>query len=290
MEIIFRLKIEKGDLSYKSIAFQGIGTSADEYLYQEGTPPKYENEVALAYTTARNIDAHVGDTVKINATGEVKEYVVTALYQSMNNMGQGIRFNENTDLDYSLASGGFGVQVVYDGHYTKSEKKEMLEKMGDMFESAKAQNMQQFISDMLGDTAGRVKELKTIILAVVLVVNVLVIVLMQKIFLIRERGEIGMLKAIGFSTGSIIAWQTKRVSLVLAGGMIIGVLTSVPFSQITSGQVFKLMGADSIEFVVNPVEVYIAYPVIVFVAAVIMCIFTMLNVKKIKIQDMNNIE
>lgn len=143
---------------------------------------------------------------------------------------------------------------------------------------------------MLGDTAGRVKELKTIILAVVLVVNVLVIVLMQKIFLIRERGEIGMLKAIGFSTGSIIAWQTKRVSLVLAGGMIIGVLTSVPFSQITSGQVFKLMGADSIEFVVNPVEVYIAYPVIVFVAAVIMCIFTMLNVKKIKIQDMNNIE
>ena len=113
---------------------------------------------------------------------------------------------------------------------------------------------------------------------------------MQKIFLIRERGEIGMLKAIGFSTGSIIAWQTKRVSLVLAGGMIIGVLTSVPFSQITSGQVFKLMGADSIEFVVNPVEVYIAYPVIVFVAAVIMCIFTMLNVKKIKIQDMNNIE
>ena len=134
------------------------------------------------------------------------------------------------------------------------------------------------------------KELKTIILAVVLVVNVLVIVLMQKIFLIRERGEIGMLKAIGFSTGSIIAWQTKRVSLVLAGGMIIGVLTSVPFSQITSGQVFKLMGADSIEFVVNPVEVYIAYPVIVFVAAVIMCIFTMLNAKKIKIQDMNNIE
>ena len=124
----------------------------------------------------------------------------------------------------------------------------------------------------------------------VLVVNVLVIVLMQKIFLIRERGEIGMLKAIVFSTGSIIAWQTKRVSLVLAGGMIIGVLTSVPFSQITSGQVFKLMGADSIEFVVNPVEVYIAYPVIVFVAAVIMCIFTMLNVKKIKIQDMNNIE
>lgn len=290
MEIIFRLKIEKGDLSYKSIAFQGIGTSADEYLYQEGTPPKYENEVALAYTTARNIDAHVGDTVKINVTGEVKEYVVTALYQCMNNMGQGIRFNENADLDYSLATGGFGVQVVYDGHYTKSEKKEMLEKMGDMFESARVQNMQQFISDMLGDIAGRVKELKTIILAVVLVVNVLVIVLMQKIFLIRERGEIGILKAIGFSTGSIIAWQTKRVSLVLAGGMIIGVLTSVPFSQITSGQVFKLMGADSIEFVVNPVEVYIAYPVIVFIAAVIMCIFTMLNVKKIKIQDMNNIE
>ena len=52
-----------------------------------------------------------------------------------------------------------------------------------------------------------------------------------------------MLKAIGFSNRAIIKWQTLRIGIVFAISTLIGVVLSTPFSQITSGNVFKMMGS-----------------------------------------------
>ena len=99
-----------------------------------------------------------------------------------------------------------------------------------------------------------------------------------------------MLKAIGFSDVKLISWQTKRIMLVLFAGILLGTVTGTPFSELTSGQVFKIMGASKIEFEVNIPEVYIFYPIILFVAIVTACIITMQKVRKISPQEMNNIE
>ena len=143
---------------------------------------------------------------------------------------------------------------------------------------------------MIGHIAGRLGPLKFMVLTVVLVINVLVVVLMQKMFLIRERGEIGMLKSIGFSDESLIGWQTKRIMLVLFAGIVLGTLTGTPFSEITSGRVFQMMGAEKIEFVVNPLEIYLLYPIALFVVTVLACVIAMRRVKRISVQEMNHIE
>ena len=287
-EMMFSYNISKGDNSYTSIAFKGYGTSTEEYAYEKGTAPKYENEVALAYTTAKAVDAHVGDTVLIKMGDGEKEYIVTALYQSMNNMGEGIRFYEGTKMDFQYVSGGFGFQVDFEDGITEGEEKEFYKTAGELYYGVKS--MEDFLSDMLGGIADQLLGIKTIILIVVIIINILVVVLMQKMFLITEKGQIAMLKSVGFNNKSIITWQTKRISFVLLAGIIVGVLTSTPFSQITSGQVFKLMGATSIEFVINPVEVYLIYPLSVFLAAVTMCVLVMLSIRKINVSDMNSEE
>ena len=113
---------------------------------------------------------------------------------------------------------------------------------------------------------------------------------MQKMFLVREKGEMAMLKSVGFSNGKLISWQTKRIAMVLFLGIFLGTITGTPFSQLTSGQVFKMMGASKIEFVINYLEVYVIYPLAIFVASVLMCMVTMLSVRKITVNDMNEIE
>ena len=134
------------------------------------------------------------------------------------------------------------------------------------------------------------KPVKTLIMTLVIIINILVMVLMQKMFLIREQGEMGMLQAIGFSNGSIMSWQTKRMALVLFIGVLLGTVTGTPFTQLTSGEVFKFMGATKIEFVINPLEIYVMYPVVIWTATVVACVITMLQVKKVTVDSMKDAE
>lgn len=290
MEVVFRFKIRNGEKSYNSFSSQGLNTDTDQYFYDEGEPPVYENEIAITHIVAEKINAHIGDTVYITSGNEEKPYVITAIYQSMNNMGEGIRFPEVAEIDYSRASGAFGVQVVLKESPDKKQLSEIIDKAKQVMPGARVETVVEFIDSLIGGISGQLKPLKSMILAVVIVINILVVVLMQKMFLIREQGEMGMLKAIGFSNGNIISWQTKRIMLVLFVGILLGTLTGTPFSQITSGQVFKMMGASKITFEINPLEVYIIYPVTLFVAIVIACVITMLKVRKISPQEMNHIE
>ena len=290
IEVMFRYRVEHEDKSYLSFAIQGVGTKADEYQYEEGSAPKYENELALAYSTAKAIDAGLGDIVYINMYGEKKEFIVTALYQSLNNMGEGIRFCEKTDVDYSNVGGAFDAQVCIKGNPEGRQLQDMIDKVSDIMEHSTVMTVVEFVDSLIGDISTRIVSLKFLILLVVIIIIVLVVVLMQKMFLLKERGQISLLKAIGFNNAAIIKWQTKRIAVVLISGMILGLITMLPFSHLTSGEVFKLMGASHIDFVINPIEIYILYPVLITVVTLIICVLTMLSVKHIHSNDMNNIE
>ena len=289
-EVYFKLRVRKGEKTYKSFAIQGFGTSTEQYFYDEGQPPIYENEIAMTHMVAEKIDAKLGDTVYITSGGEEKPYLLTALYQSMNNMGEGIRFTEKAELNYAEGAGGFGAQITLKQKPDKKELSEVTDRVQKLFPEAKVETTAEFIGSMIGDIAGRLEPLKLLILAVVIAINVLVVVLMQKMFLIRERGEMGMLKSIGFSDGALIGWQTKRIMLMLFAGIAAGTLTGTPFSELTAGRVFQMMGAEKIEFVLHPLEIYAAYPAALFAVTVLACVLAMRRVKHISVQEMNNIE
>jgi len=205
-------------------------------------------------------------------------------------MGEGIRFTEEAEIDYHAVMGSFGVQVTLKEDASKQEIKDAIEQVQKLYPDAKVQTMVEFIDGMIGGISEQIASLKGFIIGIVLCVNMLVVMLMQKMFLIREQGEMGMLKAIGFSNGKIIGWQSKRIAFVLFFGVLLGTLTGTWFSQLTSGAVFKMMGASRIEFAIKPLEVYVLYPVAIFVTTLLACVVTMLKVRKINVQHMNEIE
>ena len=290
MEATYKYNIRCNDKSFKSLALQGIGSSTDWYMYDEGTAPKYDNEVAITHVVAEEIGAKIGDTVYITLFNEEKPFVVTALYQSMNNLGEGIRFTESATLDSGSIAGAFALQVDLYGEPNEDEVKEIKKQIKSIYGNADIFLLNEYIDSVIGGIADTLEPMKILILIMVTIVNMLIIVLMQKMFLIRERGQIGMLKSIGFSNAKVIKWQTKRIVLVLLTGIVVGTLTSTLITELTSGQVFKMMGASKIQFVINPMEVYVIYPVMIFVASVIACIISMQSVRKIDVKDVNNVE
>ncbi len=290
-EIMFRMNISKNNRKMSSLAFQGIGDiTAEEYVYLEGSAPQRKSEVAISHTVAENIDAAIGDDVEIKDGETVKTYTVTAIFQTMNNMGEGIRFSEKEELDYRYMAGCFGIQIRYQDDCGKEEKDRRKAILKELYAENKVYDAGEYINDMIGDMAGTLGGIKRLILLVVLCINMLVTVLMVKSFLAREKGEIALLKAAGFQNISLIIWQTLRIGIVLLMSVILGLLLLAPVSKLAVEPIFQMMGAYSIEFDVEPFEVYVAYPLLVFLATLLSAFASAWGIKRISASEISSIE
>lgn len=290
LEVLLRYSVRKGERSYSTVVNHGLHTQTSEYVYEEGVAPVLDNEVAITYVVADEIDAKIGDTIYVMNGDVEKPYLVTGIFQSMNNQGQGLRFGQEETVDYRGIMGTFGFQVFLKETPEKEEYQETLEKIKELYPDSKVMTMSEFLDENMGGIAGQLESLKYIVLVIVIIINFLVVILMQKMFVIREEGEMGMLKAVGFTNSSIIHWQTKRIFMVLMLGIVIGTATGTIFSQFTSGFVFQFMGAHRITFVINPLEVYCIYPLLIVVMTILGCVLATGKVKKINVQNMNQME
>ena len=99
-----------------------------------------------------------------------------------------------------------------------------------------------------------------------------------------------MLKAIGFADVSLAVWQTLRIGIILLAASVIGTVLSTPISNICVTPVFQMMGAQSISFDVRPLEVYVMYPLAVFLVTVLAGMCAAMQVKKIPASEASNIE
>ncbi len=290
-EVLFRMSISFGEKQESSLAFQGIGDiTADRYMYLEGSAPQDAEEIGISHLIADRLGAQIGDTVQIKYGDTKRSYLVTAIFQTMNNMGEGIRFSEKDELDYRLVFGSFGIQIRYMDEPDKKQLEHRKEQLAEWFTDYEIYTAGEYINEMIGDLSGQLKDMKYLILIVVLCINILVTVLMVKSFLTKERGEIAMLKAIGFADVSLAVWQTLRIGIILLAASVIGTVLSTPISNICVTPVFQMMGAQSISFDVRPLEVYVMYPLAVFLVTVLAGMCAAMQVKKIPASEASNIE
>lgn len=291
-EIMFTMHISYQDKTTSSLAFQGTGDiTPDKYQYLDGSAPQNKDEVALTYFIADTIGADIGDLVSIKNGETTKEYIVTAIYQSMNNMGEGIRFHPDEPLDYRYASGGFGVQVTYHDQPDYEEMDRRKGMLKELLPNGRVYTAGGYVNSMIGNIAGSVlQDIKKLILIVVLCINILVTVLMVKSFITKEKGEIAMLKAIGFRNSSLVIWQMLRIGIVLLLSTLIAVLFSTPLSELSVTPIFKIMGAKNIKFAVVPLEVYVLYPSIMLAVTVFASMLAALRICKISAAETSNIE
>ena len=290
-EVLFRMSILFKDKQESSLAFQGIGDiTADRYVYLEGSAPQDADEVGISHLIAARLGAQIGDTVSIQCGNEQRSYLVTAIFQTMNNLGEGIRFSEKEELDYRFVFGSFGIQIRYTDDPDNKQLEQRKEQLKDWFADYEVYTAGEYVNEMIGDISGQLKGMKYLILTVVLCINMLVTVLMVKSFLTKEKGEIAMLKAIGFKNVSLAVWQTLRIGIVLFISSVIGTALSAPISHLCVTPIFQMMGAQSIAFDIRPMEVYVLYPLVVFAVTVIAGMCAAMQVKKILASDASNLE
>ena len=113
---------------------------------------------------------------------------------------------------------------------------------------------------------------------------------MVKSFITKEKGEIALLKAIGFKNNALTLWQTLRIGIVLLISVLAGALLSSPLSPLIITPIFQMMGAYSIEYDIRAFEVYVMYPLIVLAVTSLAAFISAQGLRKISSSQISNNE
>ena len=290
-QVMFSLPVIHGDTKVNIPVQKGHGCTMDMFGYTDGMTPESSDEIAITKMSAEKLNVDIGDTVTIRTLEGDKEYMITAIAQSMMNFGDGIWLHVDEEISYSQAIGNYSVCVAFTDRPNDDEIACRMEQMKELIPDCKAVNTcAEDVSEMLAvtDTLAAVKLLVTI-LAIIL--TMLVTVLMERSFIAKEEGEIALMKAIGIRNSGIYAYHTLRFLFVGILAVMIGELLAMPFTHLCIDPVFKMMGMElAVEYVVNPVEMYLLFPMIIILTTTLSAWLTSLYTRKIKSSDTANIE
>lgn len=290
VEVQMTLLLVHGQQEHKSIVNQGIGNSADRYAYYKGTAPQYENEIALTGITAEKLGAEIGDTITIRQLEGDKQYIVTGLFQSMINMGDGVRLHEDAQLSFGQLSGVSTFQIDFEGTPSQDEIRNRIDRLKEIYGTEAVYGAAEYVEEMAG-VAETLDSIRKLVLTVVLIIIVLVTILTEQSFISKERSEIAILKAVGIRNGTILVWHTLRFGIVAIFAAVLSLLTLLPMTKLVIGPIFAMMGADfGVEFVIRPLEVYVIYPALVLSITMVSAFLTALSTRSIHARECSGVD
>lgn len=291
IELAFNFAVKCREQKNKIMTYQGTGTTMDMYTYTEGAIPQNENEIAITRLAANSIKADIGDTVTIETIDGEKKYIITAIYQTMNNQGIQIRFHTDAVVNYIQASGGTDLRICFSDHPDEKEIRRRIDKISELYpEFTKISTAAEKIEEDVGvaDTLNAIKYMAAVL---TIILAALITVLMERSFIAKEQGEIALMKAIGMSNGNIYAYHTARFALIGMIAVIIGEICAMPLTHLCIDPIFRMMGLElAVDYVLNPLEMYLIFPLIILVITVLSALLTSLYTRRIKSSDTANIE
>lgn len=290
-EIMFTLPVSFGENESNICIYHGTGVAMDMYEYTAGIAPQNTDEIAITRIAADKLNANIGDTITIKTIDGDKEYIISAFFQSMNMQGSGIRLHSDEYINYVQAQGGINTQIFFTDHPDSKEIEQRMEEIQRIFpDFENVKTCAEAVADMVG-VVGTLDAVKSLVVVLTIVLAALITVLMERSFIAKEQGEIALMKAVGTRNGKIYAYHTLRFLFVGIIAVIIGEIFAMPLTHLCIDPIFKMMGMElAVDYIINPVEMYLIFPVVILITTAVSAFLTSLYTRKIKSSDTANIE
>ena len=221
----------------------GVDTFGDlsnlEYEYLlEGHLPENENEIVLTAVEADYLNAKIGDVVDVKTTDNsgTVPFTICGIDQKINNMGNKALVSEEgvkrIKPDYK-----FGSIMIY--LKDKSQAKDYMKELQERY----PQNNAMLVDDLIGSTITTLTSTMVAICAIFVTLTCFVVILTEILLtrsqIIRERSELGVSKAIGYTSGELI----RRMIMSNLPLVVIGVLGGI-FLHLLLADRFMLVGLN----------------------------------------------
>lgn len=289
IDLHYGYKVSSNNVTYNIRTIQGCNTKVEDYKYFEGIAPVKENEVAITDKISEKLGAKIGDKITIDDGETKRELIVTAYFQSMNNLGEVIRLNENTQTSFKKCVGSQMYQLNFYDNPSDEVIKERVEKIKKLLDTADVYDAAEFCADCIG-VVDTMEAVQYLLLIITIIVVILVTLLMELSFVTNEKSQIALLKAIGFRDAQIMKWHVYRFMIATLIAEVLSAIFVLPITKAWCSPVFGMMGASDINYFINPVHIFLIYPGIVLGVTIITAFVASLATKKIKSSDTANIE
>ena len=129
-----------------------------------------------------------------------------------------------------------------------------------------------------------------LLLAITIIVIILMVLLMELSFVTNEKSQIALLKALGFRNIQIIKWHMYRFVIAIFITEILSAIFAIPITKLWCDQVFGMMGANDINYYINPIHIFVLYPGIILISTIIISGLAALVTNRISSSDTASIE
>ncbi|MBA9083813.1 putative ABC transport system permease protein [Fontibacillus solani] len=232
----------------------------------KGRLPIYDNEVVITGVMADKLSKEVGDTIDVKSGDTSGKYLITGLTQTMNNSGKvayiSLSGMKKLNPDYHISTIN-----VYLNHTDRTDEQEYIDQVKAIFgdQIVQVQNLREIGEAQLSNFSSAMNTVVLIVLLVTAVVVSLILYLVIKTMIVKRKRELGVYKAMGYTTYQLmtqIALSFTPVVIVgtTAGG-ILGCIGTNPLLSI----LVRSIGISNSQFKVHlPTVMILCIGIVVF--------------------------
>ena len=233
-----------------------------------------DNEIVITEFIAANFGLAIGDTVTVRGDNGSGEYIISGIYSCANDMGDNFGMSREGYLKIGRDSSN-----LWCWHYflaDSSQKGAITEAL----ESAYGGDIHIHENTWPGlfGIISAMKVLLALMYALVIIFILVVTVMTGRKILSAEQKDLGIYKAMGFSSANLRLTFALRFAFVSVVGGLVGTLLAAAVTDPLVSAVMKLAGISN--FVSTPNSVSVILPMVV--VAVLFTVFGWLSAGKIK--------
>lgn len=290
LEALYSVPAAFGDHSSEIRFMKCSETKAADYDYAEGTAPEYPNEIALGCPMAEELGAGIGDRITLTVNGEQDEYIVTALFDSMSQLGKCGRFHESLSIPDDQITSFMAFQIDFADHPDAQTVRTRIDRLKTLYDTDAVYDTAEYVGDCT-KSAGAVNGVKALTMVIAMIAAVMMCVLIESAFISRERSEIALMKAIGFRNRSVIGIHIGRFSIISIISALLALALHLPATKLLITPILGLLGAGSgIRYEINAPETFVLIPLVMLAAILFSVWLTALRTNAVKASDISDIE
>lgn len=246
--------------------------------YAEGRAPSAADEIAVSLVTLVETESAIGDIIELRTGESVSEVQIVGAYQDITNGGRTARAMLPTE-DAEVVWRSMGV-VLAEG----ADVEAVAEQLSSLLPKGRISPVDAYRAQTLGPVAEGIGNTALLAAGVALALAALVTVMVVRLILASDAGQIAIARAVGVPDRSLRIQYAVQVLAALAVALPVGVLAvgtlgqgmfNMLFEGLYGGLELVGQGTSRIEFLSDPLVTYLGLPgifaAVVAVAAAAAC-------------------
>lgn len=222
----------------------------DKKTLIEGRFPKYENEVVIASILAKRFEKKLGDMITISLKGKTEEFLITGLTEQMSQLGLVI---DMTEKGYQRFDPKYQINGILINLKEGTDIEAFTKKLEDQYSDTQKSIMdiKLLLDNSTTSLSSGVLIMMIGILGMMVLVITLILYLIIKMKLLKEKTNLGIFKATGFTTPQLVFQTAISLTLIIGVGAILGGISGALWTNSVINLLFSSMGISNASFSTN---------------------------------------